>query len=109
MADASGATTGPKTGSTFVTVLGTIEIILITVASYYLSQLVGNRDNSNDLSKTLVPVTGILGGIVLLHTIIWYIYFTYNPLSMNLYFLVSTAFSMIFSLTALSISLVSRS
>jgi hypothetical protein len=105
MADAG----GPTTGSTFVTVLGTLEIGLIAAGGYFLSQLVGNPDNSNDLAKTLLPVTGILGGIVLLHTVLWYIYFTYNPLSMNLYFLVSTAFSMIISLTALSISLISRS
>jgi hypothetical protein len=105
MADAA----GPKNGSTLVTVLGVIEIIMIVVSGYYLSTLVGNPDNSNDLAKTLLPVTGILGGIVLLHTVLWYMYFTYNPLSMNLYFLVSTAFSMIISLTALSIALVSRS
>jgi hypothetical protein len=104
MADAA----GPKNGSTLVTVLGVIEIIMIVVSGYYLSTLVGNPDNSNDLAKTLLPVTGILGGIVLLHTVLWYMYFTYNPLSMNLYFLVSTAFSMIISLTALSIALVSR-
>ena len=102
-------TTGPKTGSTFVTVLGVAEIILIVAASFTLSKLVGNPDNANNLANTLLPVTGILGGIVLLHTVLWYIYFTYNPLSMNLYFLVSTAFSMIISLTALSIALINRS
>lgn len=104
MADAS----GPKSGSTFVTVLGVLEIILIAISGHYLSSLVGNPDKSNDLAKTLLPVTGILGGIVLVHTVLWYIYFTYNPLSMNLYFLVSTAFSMIISLTALSVALISR-
>jgi hypothetical protein len=101
-------TAGPKTGSTFVTVLGVAEIILIVAASFTLSKLVGNPDNTNNLAKTLLPVTGILGGIVLLHTVLWYIYFAYNPLSMNLYFLVSTAFSMIISLTALSIALINR-
>ena len=100
--------TGPKTGSPFVTLLGVMEIILIVVSGYYLSTLVGSPDKSNDLAKTLLPVTGILGGIVLLHTVLWYIYFTYHPLSMNLYFLVSTAFSMIISLTALSIALTTR-
>ena len=104
MADA----TGPRTGSTFVTIIGVIEIAMIALCGYFLSTLVGNRDNSNDLAKTLLPVTGILGGIVLVHTILWYIYFTYNPLSMNLYFLVSTAFSMIISLTALSVALISK-
>lgn len=100
---------GPKTGSTFVTVLGVLEIIMIVGCGFALSTLVGNSDSSNDLAKTLLPVTGILGGIVLLHTVLWYIYFTYNPLSMNLYFLVSTAFSMVISLTALSIALISKS
>jgi hypothetical protein len=99
----------PKSGSTLVTILGGLELVLIAVCGYFLSQLVGNNDTSNDLAKTLLPVTGILGGIVLLHTVLWYIYFTYNPLSMNLYFLVSTSFSMIISLTAMSISLINRS
>jgi hypothetical protein len=100
--------TDPKSGSTLVTILGAAEIAMIAVCGYYLSTLVGNPDNSNDLSKTLLPVTGILGGIVFLHTILWYFYFTYNPLSMNLYFLVSTSFSMVISLTALSVALISR-
>jgi hypothetical protein len=102
-------TTGPKTGSTLVTILGIGEIILIVAAGFTFSKLVGTADTSNDLSKTLLPVTGILGGIVLIHSVLWYIYFAYNPLSMNLYFLVSTAFSMIFSLTAVSIALITRS
>jgi hypothetical protein len=104
MADA----VGPKQGSIFVTILGVVEIGMVIGCTVALSSLVGNRDNSNDLAKTLIPVTGVLAGIVLLHTILWYIYFTYNPLSMNLYFLVSTAFSMIISLTALSVALISK-
>jgi hypothetical protein len=100
---------GPKQGSIYVTVLGVAEIVMIAVCGYFLSQLVGNADTSNDLSKTLLPVTGILGGIVMLHTLIWYMYSTYNPLSMNLYYLVATSFSIIISLTALSIALISRS
>jgi len=83
-------------------------MVMIAVCGYYLSQLVGNPDTSNDLTKTLLPVTGILGGIVFLHTILWYMYFTYNPLSMNMYFLVATSFSMVISLIALSVSLISR-
>jgi hypothetical protein len=100
--------TGPKTGSPFVTLLGVLEIILISISLHQLSTLVGSPDKSNELSKTLLTVTGILGGIVLLHTVLWYIYFTYHPLSMNLYFLVSTAFSMIISLTALSIAITTK-
>jgi hypothetical protein len=97
-----------ETGSTVVLVLGFIEICLIAVVGYFLSVMVGNKDNSNDLAKTVVPVTGTMGGIVFLHTIIWYLYFTYDPMSMNLYFLVSNAISLIISLTAISISLTSR-
>ena len=98
----------PKQGSTYVTVLGVAEIIMIAVCGYFLSQLVGTPDTANNLSKTLLPVTGILSGIVLLHTLIWYMYSTYNPLSMNLYYLLATSFSIIISLTALSIALISR-
>jgi hypothetical protein len=98
-----------SSGSTLVTVLGALEIALIAAAGYFLSQLVGTKDSSNDLVKTVIPVTGSLAGIILLHTALWYFYFTYNPLSMNLYFLVSTSLSLIVSITALSIALTNRS
>ena len=99
----------PKTGSTTVTILAVAELVMVGLAGYFLSTLVGSPDTANDMSKTLLPVTGILGGIVLLHTLLWYFYFTYHPLSMNLYFLMSTAISMIISLTALSVALIQRS
>jgi hypothetical protein len=99
----------PKTGSTTVTILAVMEMILIGACGYILSTLVGNPDTANDLTKTLLPVTGILGGIVMIHTFLWYFYFTYHPLSMNLYFLMSTAISMVISLTALSIALIQKS
>lgn len=95
--------------SILVATLGFVELILISATIYLLSQLVGNKDTANDISKTVVSVTGTLGGIVLLHTALWYVYFTYNPLSMNLYFLVATSMCMIVSLTALSISITNRS
>ena len=98
-----------SSGSTLVSILGGLEIALIAAVGYFLSQLVGNKDSSNDLVKTVLPVTGTIGGIILLHTALWYFYFTYNPLAMNLYFLVSTSMSLIISITALSIALVSRS
>lgn len=98
----------PKSGNTFITIIATVEFILIGVSGYYLSILVGNKDTSNDLSKTLLPVTGILGAIVMLHTLLWYTYFTYHPLSMNLYFLMSSAVTMVISLIALSISLIQK-
>ena len=65
--------------STLVMVLGGLEIVLVAAVGYFLSQLVGNSDTSNDLVKTLLPVTGTIGGIVMLHTVLWYMYFTYNP------------------------------
>jgi len=97
-----------ETNNIIVLVLGFVELCLVATVSYYLSLMVGNKDNSNDLAKTVVPVTGIMGGIVFLHTLIWYLYFTYDPMAMNLYFLVSNAISLIISLTAISISLTSR-
>lgn len=95
--------------NTVLLVLGFVEICLIAMVSYFLSVMVGTKDTSNDLAKTVVPVIGTMGGIVFLHTIIWYLYFTYDPMSMNLYFLVSNAICLIISLTAISISLVNRS
>ena len=96
-------------GSTSVTVLAIIELILIGIVGYLLPSLVGSKDSSNDIAKVVLPVTSTLGGIVLVHTGLWYIYFTYNPLSMNLYFLLATSMCMIVSLMALSIALVNRS
>lgn len=95
--------------ATMVTILGALEIGLIVAVCYFLSAMVGTKDNGNDLAKTVIPVTGSLGGIVMIHTLLWYLYFTYEPMSMNLYFLISGSLSLIISLTALSISLVSRS
>lgn len=89
-------------------VLGALEIGILIAVSYYLSTLVGNPDTANDLAKSIIPVTGILGGIVMIHTVIWYMYFQYEPMAMNLYFLVSGSMTMIFSLVALSVSLISR-
>lgn len=95
--------------STMVTVLGALEIGLIIAVCYFLSAMVGTKDTGNDLAKTVIPVTGSIGGIVMVHTLLWYLYFTYEPMSMNLYFLISGSMSLIISLVALSISLVSRS
>jgi hypothetical protein len=95
--------------ATMVTVLGALEIGLIVAVCYFLSAMVGTKDTGNDLAKTVIPVTGSIGGIVMVHTLLWYLYFTYDPMSMNLYFLVSGSMSLIVSLIALSISLVSRS
>jgi len=90
-------------------ILSGAEIILIAVGAYFLSQVVGTNSTNNDLTKTLTPTIAILCGIVLVHTLLWYMYFTYNPISMNLYFMVSGSMTMIISLVALSISLTSKS
>jgi hypothetical protein len=100
---------GEASNKAMVSVLGAGEIILVAVGGYYLSQVVGNNDTSNDLSKAIFPVIGILSGIVLVHTLLWYFYFTFHPVDMNMYFLVSGAFSMIISLTAICISLTNKS
>jgi heme/copper-type cytochrome/quinol oxidase subunit 4 len=94
--------------SMMVTILGAAEIGLIIAACYFLSMMVGSSDTGNELVKTIVPVTGILGGIIMVHTLLWYMYFQYEPMAMNLYFLVSGSMSMIISVVALSISLVMR-
>jgi hypothetical protein len=96
-------------GPTMVTILGALEIGLIVAVCYFLSAMVGTKYNGNDLAKTVIPVVGTLGGIIMVHTLLWYLYFTYEPMSMNLYFLVSGSMSLVLSLTALSVSLVSRS
>ena len=56
--------------NTVLLVLGFVEICLIAMVSYFLSVMVGTKDTSNDLAKTVVPVIGTMGGIVFLHTII---------------------------------------
>lgn len=94
---------GLKDSSFKTSIIGGVELVLIGVAGYLLSKVV-----KNDISKTLLPVTGILIVVIILHTILWYLYSTYNPLSMNLYYLVATSFSIIVSLTALSISLINQ-
>jgi len=92
-----------------VEILSVLEVILIGFTAYLLSQVVGTNSTNNDLTKSVTPVIGFLSGIVLVHTLLWYMYFTYNPISMNLYFMVSGSITMIISLVALSISLTSRS
>ena len=96
------ADSGSKDTSFKTTVIGGIELVLIAVCGYLLS-----RVNKGDILKTLLPVSAVLI-IIILHTILWYLYSTYNPLSMNIYYLISTSFSVIISLTALSISLINQ-
>ena len=89
--------------------LAIVEVILIGITAHLLSQVVGTNSTNNDLTKVVTPVIGMLGGIVLVHTLLWYMYFTYNPISMNLYFMISGSMTMIISLVALSISITSKS
>ena len=95
-------------GSPLVLGLGAMEIALIIAVGYSLSQLAGTKDTSNDIVKSVIPITGTLGGIVLLHTLLWYLYSTYKSVDMNLYYLLATSFSILISLVALSIALVSK-
>jgi len=85
-----------------------IEIALMVYAIFQLSNVVGTSDTSNELTKTIIPIVAILGVIVCVHTILWYLYFQYDPMAMNTYFLISGNITMIFSLTALGISLTQR-
>ena len=88
--------------------LGAVEIGALITICYYLSQLVGNPDNNNELSKTVVPISAGLGVVIMLHTLLWYMYFQYEPMAISLYLLISVSMCMIFSLTALAISLCQR-
>lgn len=96
-------------GSLLVTCLGVIEIVMLSLVGYFLSMLVGNNDTSNNMMKAVIPMLGILGGIIFLHTFLWFLYSQYNPLNMNNYFLMATSVSLLISLTALSIALVNKS
>ena len=107
--DATKTVINESTSAKAVMILAGLEMALITFAIYTLSQLVGNKDTANELTKTTLPATLTLGSIILLHTALWYIYFTYNPLSMNLYFLLATSMCMVISLTALAVSMTNRS
>lgn len=89
--------------------LAVVEIGLLSSTAYLLSQLLGSADTSNDLAKVVIPVIGCLGGIVVLHTLLWYLYSTYYKSDMNLYFLVATSVSLILSLTSLSVAITTRS
>ena len=89
-----------------VKILAVIEITLICFTIYCLTKVTGTADTNNGLTKTLVPVVATLVAIILVHTILWLTYFTQNPLAMNYYFIVSGAITMLFSLTALSVSLI---
>jgi hypothetical protein len=89
--------------------LAVAEIILLAFAGSQLSKVTGTADTNSDFTKALVPALGLLVAIVLVHTLLWYMYFTYNPISMNAYFMVSGAMSMIISIIALGISLVNKS
>ena len=94
--------------TTLISILGGFEIGLMIMTLYFLSTLVGNADTANNLVKTVMPIIGTLGAIVLLHTALWYFYFIYNPLSMNMYLLLSTSMNTIICLTALSIALTTQ-
>jgi hypothetical protein len=102
------ASKGSTNNTILVSVLGGVEIGLIALVGYFLTQLTGNPDTANNLTKTVLPITGTLAAIVLLHTALWYFYFIYNPLSMNLYLLLSTSMNTIICLLALSIALTTQ-
>jgi hypothetical protein len=92
-----------------ISLIGATEIAALMTICYFLSQLVGSPDNGNDLAKTVVPISAGIGAIIIIHTLLWYMYFQYNEGAMNLYFLISGSMCMIFSLTALALSLCQRS
>ena len=58
-----------------VSVLGGVEIGLIALVGYFLSTLVGSADTANNLTKTVLPITGTLGAIVLLHSTLVFLFY----------------------------------
>jgi len=92
-----------------ISLFAAIEIGLIITCCVMFSNLVGTADTSNELTKAVVPISCTIGALIIVHTVLWYMYFQYEPMAMNLYFLISVSMCMIFSLTALAISLCQRS
>ncbi len=90
-------------------VFGGLEIALIITAIWMFSRLVGTADTANNLSATVMPISFTLGAIIIVHTVLWYMYFQYEPMAMNLYFLITGSLTMFFSVVAISISLIQRS
>jgi hypothetical protein len=87
---------------------GIVEFALLVTAIIYMSRLTGSRDDSNELSKNVTIVIVMLCLIVAIHTAMWYVYLIYNPLSLNLYLIITTAVALMFSLSSLGICIVSR-
>jgi hypothetical protein len=99
----------PLQGKQYLTLfVGLAELSLIGGVWYFVSKASGTNDTSNDIAKAMIPATGMTIAIVFCHTLLWYVYYTYHPLSMNLYFLMMTSISMIISLIALCIAMVNK-
>lgn len=105
--DTVSKTASVESGSMVITAVSVMEIVLISVAIYFLSSLSSNADA--DLTQALLPTSFTLAAIIMAHTFIWYLYSTYKPLNMGLYYTLSTSFSILISLVALSIAIVHKS
>jgi hypothetical protein len=92
-----------------IAIFAALEISIILVAIWKFSGLVGKADTTNELSKTIMPISAIIAAIIIIHTVLWYFYFQYEPMAMNLYFLITGSMTMVFSLIAVSISLCQKS
>jgi hypothetical protein len=87
--------------SYIVGILAAIDLILISVVIWRFSII---DNNTSNLRATVTPITGILLTIIVLHTALWHMYFQYEPMAMNLYFLITGSMAMIFSISALAIT-----
>jgi hypothetical protein len=94
--------------SVTLSIFGIVQFALLVTASVYMSRLTGGPDDANELSKNVTTVIVLLCFIVAIHTLMWYVYLIYNPLSLNLYLIVTSAMCLIFSLSALGISISNR-
>lgn len=97
------------TTTIIIMVIALFEIGLLITGSVYMANLAGGPDTSNQISAKIIPVVAIMGVIVFLHTILWYMYHSINSADMTMYFLISTSFSLLLSFTALGVSIANSS
>ena len=89
-------------------VFGVVEFALLITTIVYMSRLVGDKDDSNELSKSVTIIVSLMCLIVAIHTAMWYVYLIYNSLSLNLYLIITTSLCLILSLASMGLSITNR-
>ena len=93
----------PNKMTIYILVIAGIEIALLVSSGIQLSKIAVNKDNP---TETILSVTGIMGAIVFVHAILWWIWFQYHPAHSHIYLIIMVSVCLILSLTAMAISLV---